>query len=132
MIGYSPLDSSAPTPETPTLFLFQHAPLGQRSARDGIEATLAFAAFEQPIAVLFIGDGVWQLLPDQGNPSKGNRSHSKLLAALAMYDVNDVYSCSLSIEQRGIDPEHLCIPTKPLNQNQVTQLIHKHQPVLSF
>ena len=116
----------------PTLFLFQHPPQGLRSARDGIEAVLAFAAFEQPLSVLFVGDGVWQLLPNQADMGKGAKSHSKLLSALAMYEVDQVFVCADSLVHRGLDGSSLCIPCTTLSTEEITALIRQHQPVMSF
>jgi len=115
-----------------TLFVVRHGPYGRRSGRDAIEALLAFAAFERPVAVLFLGEGIWQLLANQDSSAIGQKSQSKLLSALPIYDVNTVYVCSHSMKVRHISSKQLCIPVESVDQTQIVQLMAKYKHLLSF
>ncbi|PLL98143.1 sulfurtransferase complex subunit TusC, partial [Klebsiella michiganensis] len=46
-------------------FIFSSAPHGSASGREGLDALLATSALTEEIGVFFVGDGVFQLLPEQ-------------------------------------------------------------------
>ena len=46
-------------------FIFSSAPHGSAAGREGLDALLATSALTDEIGVFFVGDGVFQLLPDQ-------------------------------------------------------------------
>lgn len=110
------------------LFVFRHSPYGGPQAKEGIDALLAAAAFDQPIALLFLGDGVYQLQPDQ--QPKGQKNHGKMLKALEMYDVDKVYADERSIQLRNL--KSLCIDAQILGADEVQSLIASAKTVLSF
>lgn len=46
-------------------FVFSSAPHGSAAGREGLDALLATSALTDDIGVFFVGDGVFQLLPEQ-------------------------------------------------------------------
>ncbi|MGK2913256.1 MAG: DsrE family protein, partial [Porticoccaceae bacterium] len=69
------------------LFMFRHAPYGSALAREGLEAALAAGAYGQQPSVLFLDDGVWQLLAGQNGRPLNAKTHQTMLSALPLYDV---------------------------------------------
>jgi tRNA 2-thiouridine synthesizing protein C len=57
---------------------------------EALEYALALAAFDLEIAILFTGDGLFWLQPNQEARSAGGKSPSKLLAALPMFGIDQV------------------------------------------
>lgn len=57
---------------------------------EAIEFALAMAAFDLEVRVLFSGDGLFWLQPNQQPRKPGGKSPQKLLAALSMYGVEDI------------------------------------------
>jgi tRNA 2-thiouridine synthesizing protein C len=47
------------------LLVSRHAPYGNSTARESIDIALAAAAYDQDIGILFMDDGVFQLLKNQ-------------------------------------------------------------------
>lgn len=47
------------------LLVLRRGPYGNALARASLDVALAAAAFEQDVHLLFMDDGVWQLLPGQ-------------------------------------------------------------------
>ena len=88
------------------LALCRQAPYGNALAREGLEAVLAAAAMDQAPAVLFCGDGVFQLLA-QSPAAIGEKSLQRNIRALPMFGVEQLHVCSASLTQRGIDPAAL-------------------------
>ena len=114
------------------LALCRQAPYGNALAREGLEAVLAAAAMDQAPAVLFCGDGVFQLLP-QSPTGIGEKSLQRNIQALPMFGVEQLYVCSASLTQRGIAPATLAVAGAEIQVVEDTAaLIHEFDHVLSF
>lgn len=114
------------------LFVIRQAPYGTRSGRDALEAVLAASAYDQPVSLLFCQEGVWQLVDQQDPAAIGQKSLSKLLAVLELYDVTDVYVCQASLNQRGLTSAQCAIAVEPISQPKQHELLNAAKHVLSF
>lgn len=112
------------------LFVFRSAPYQDCTAREGLEAALAAAAFDQAVRLLFIDDGVYQLTNGQ-NPEH-QKNLQKMLAALPIYDVNEIFVHQYSLEERGLSPHRLNLTAQPVTNVDTTRLIGQATHVLSF
>ncbi|WP_193164386.1 sulfurtransferase complex subunit TusC [Microbulbifer hainanensis] len=92
-----------------TLAICRQAPYGSALAREGLEAVLAAAAMDQSPELLFVNDGVFQLLDGQEPAAIEQKSLQRNLQALPMFGVETLHVCKLSLSQRGIDPAQLQI-----------------------
>ncbi|GAB2876972.1 sulfurtransferase complex subunit TusC [Microbulbifer echini] len=116
-----------------TLALCRAAPYGSALAREGLEAVLASAAMEQEIDLLFLGDGVFQLLDHQSPMAIGQKSLRRNLMALPMFGIEQLYVARGSLAQRGLTPEEIQIPGAEITLvDQPGNLIAAYQCVLSF
>ncbi|WP_066964639.1 sulfurtransferase complex subunit TusC [Microbulbifer sp. Q7] len=114
------------------LALCRHAPYGNSLAREGLEAVLACAAMDQVPEVLFINDGVFQLL-EQSPEAIGEKNLRRNLQALPMFGVEALHVCSESLAQRGLSAEQLDIPGAELKLvNDTGAFIRNFHHVLSF
>lgn len=113
------------------LFVFRHAPYGSLTAREGLEALLAASVYEQDISVLFINDGVFQLI-DAHQPMTGIKNHSKMLSVLPMYDIDKLYVNRASLVERGLAKQILSLNVHPIDNIETHQLISTHEAILSF
>ncbi|MBG6246885.1 MULTISPECIES: sulfurtransferase complex subunit TusC [Symbiopectobacterium] len=86
-------------------FLFTHAPHGDASGREGLDALLATSALSDDIGVFFIGDGVLQLLPDQQPDTILMRNYIATFGVLPLYDIERCYLCAVSADQRGLNAD---------------------------
>lgn len=112
------------------LFVFRTSPYAGGRAREGLDALLAAAVFEQEVAVLFMGDGVLQLLADQ-QPARG-RNQYKMLQSLPLYDVEQVYFSSSTLAQRQISPASLTIPGTLITDADITLLMAAADQIFTF
>ncbi|SHE66226.1 tRNA 2-thiouridine synthesizing protein C [Microbulbifer donghaiensis] len=115
------------------LALCRQAPYGNALAREGLEAVLAAAAMDQVADLLFCGDGVFQLLPEQSPAGIGQKSLQRNLQALPLFGVEQAYVCTKSLAQRGLDLEALSqgqLPLVPVDDS--AALIATYDSVLSF
>lgn len=114
------------------LILCRKAPYGNSLARAAFDIAMAASAFEQELAIVFIGDGVFQLLDDQNSEHIEQKHHGKLLSALSLYDIDDLYAEKEAFETRNIDTEKLIVSTTLLTQEELKNIFEQYDTILSF
>jgi tRNA 2-thiouridine synthesizing protein C len=114
------------------LFILQRAPYGNSATREALDAALAAAAFEQNVQILFTGDGVWNLLPEQDASSINSKDTSKMLQALDYYDISDVFVDEISLQERGISAAQFAIDAKTIGGDTLKQLIKTADCVIAL
>lgn len=114
------------------LLVIRHSPYANQVAREAFDAALTAAAFEVPLSVLLLDDGCYSLLASQQPEQLQSKNLGKTLPALAMYDIERVYTATSALAQRGIDPAQLQIDAELLDDVDVSALFHQHQHILSF
>lgn len=120
------------TPAKRTLIVCRQAPYGSALSRAAVDVALATAVFEQALAVVFTGDGVWQLSKQQDSNAIDCKNHSKALSAFGMYDISELYVDGTSLTQRQLDSSDLIIEAKVLDRPSLGQLIDSFDTILNF
>lgn len=113
-------------------YLFRSAPHGNASGREGIDALLAASAYCENISVLFIGDGVYQLLAGQQTSDILSKDYSPMLKLFDLYDIEQVYVCAQSLAERGLAQADLVIGAQPLDGEALKAQLHLAGKILSF
>lgn len=85
-------------------FVFSSAPHGSAAGREGLDALLATSALTDDIGVFFVGDGVFQLLPEQRPGAVLARDYIATFKLLSLYDIDQCWLCADSARERGLDP----------------------------
>lgn len=117
---------------TDLLFVFSHSPYGSSTAKEGLEAALAAGAFDQDISILFTGDGVWQLLPNQNSIEIGRKSHQKMTQALPMFGIDKIYIDNTSLIERSITANALPDNAKVISHDKTQTLMQSAKHIISF
>lgn len=113
------------------LFVQSRAPYGTLSGQEGLDALLMGSAFV-PCTLLFLEDGVYQLLSDQKADALGLKDYSVTFGALKDYGVEDVYCSQTDLQGRALETDDLVIPVTPLDDNGIKDLMASHDVILSF
>lgn len=113
-------------------YLFRSAPHGSASGREGVDALLAASAYCEDISVLFIGDGVYQLIDGQQTGNILSKDYSPMLKLFDLYDIEQVYVCSDSLAERGLAQADLVIDAESLSVVDMQAQLHRADKVLSF
>lgn len=113
-------------------YLFRSAPHGSASGREGVDALLAASAYCEDISVLFIGDGVYQLIAGQQTGNILSKDYSPMLKLFDLYDIEQVYVCSESLAERGLAQADLVIDAESLSVVDMQAQLHRAGKVLSF
>lgn len=114
------------------LFIQHQAPYGSESPSETLDAALVCAAFGQSVSLLFQGDGVWQLLPEQQGQALERKTLIAQLGALPLYDVDAIYADAESLRERGLDSEQLGLPVTLLEADALRDLLAAQDSVLRF
>ena len=89
------------------VYINRKSPYGSVYALESLEVVLIAAAFEQDVKLIFMDDGVFQLIKNQDPADIGMKNFSKTYAALGDYDVNQIYVDEESLKERGLTLEDL-------------------------
>lgn len=115
------------------LFISRHAPYGSSLARDALDALFATSAYDQQLSLLFMDDGVFQLLANQAPQEIGQKSISAILQALSLYEINRVYVHYESLKTRQITINELTINgVQIIDSAAVCSLLAQQDQLLSF
>ena len=116
----------------PTLLVLNRAPYAGTLARAGLDAALAYAAFDQPVSVLFAGDGVLQLAPAQEPAGIGRKSLRRLIDSMPLYDLEAVYADGEALALNGLAAADLPAFVTVLDAAARRGLQDRHEHVLAF
>lgn len=86
-------------------FLFTQPPFGSATSREGLDALLAASAFcdEDEILVVFIDDGVFNLLAHQQPNRILQKDHISTFKLIELYELNECFICSNSVQKLGLE-----------------------------
>lgn len=111
------------------LVISRQAPWSGPSAREALDIVLAGGAFDLPIGLLFMDDGVFQLAPHQNAKAVQQKDLSANLQALGLFGIDDVFACHHSLAERGMAPP---ASAQPLSRTEISQLIDRYDQVITL
>ena len=115
------------------LIISRQAPWAGPGAKEALDIVLAGGAFDLPVALLFMDDGIFQLLANQNAAAIQQKNLTANLQALSMFGVDDVYACSYSLSERGISPAGLAVAdVQSLPVEDVRALIDRYDQVITL
>jgi len=89
------------------LYLNRKAPYGTIYAWESLEVVLIGAAFDQEVSLMFVDDGVYQLMKGQDTSGIGMKNFSPTYRTLGDYEVKNIYVDRDSLESRGLTQDDL-------------------------
>ena len=120
-------------PSKKILFISRHAPYGSSLAKDALDAILAASAYDQQLSLMFMDDGVFQLLKNQSSNEINQKSFAAILPALSLYEINTVYVHKESLEKRQITLNELVLDSVQLiDSAAISSLLAQQDQLLSF
>ena len=115
-----------------SLLIISRHPPARLAAREALDLTLAAAAFGVPTGLLFMDDGVLQLLRGQDAKAAGQKSLAANLQALELYGVDDVMVCQHSMTERGVSPRQCLLEARAVDSAEIASLIEHYEQVVSI
>ncbi|MCQ2029987.1 sulfurtransferase complex subunit TusC [Stutzerimonas zhaodongensis] len=114
------------------LIITRQAPWAGPSAREALDIVLAGGAFELPLALLFLDDGVFQLAPEQQAARLQQKDLTANLQALPMFGVDSLFAAKRSLSERGLDEATLSLEVEVLGDADLSALINRYDHVITL
>jgi len=114
------------------MFVNRRAPYGTVYALEALEVALISAAFDQDISMVFLDDGVYELVKGQQTKAIEVKNFSPAYRALGGYDIEKLYVDADSLAARGLTADNLLVPVEALNAAQMAELMDEQDVVISF
>lgn len=89
------------------LYLNRRAPYGTIYAWESLEVVLIGAAFDQEVSLMFVDDGVFQLVKGGDTSELDMKNFTPTYRTLGDYGVRHMYVDKASLEARGLTQEDL-------------------------
>ncbi|ROM33361.1 sulfurtransferase TusC [Pseudomonas poae] len=111
------------------LVISRQAPWAGPSAREALDIVLAGGAFDLPIGLLFMDDGVFQLAPHQDARAVQQKDLSANLQALGLFGIDEVFACRHSLAERGLTAP---VSAEALGNEELSKLIDRYDQVITL
>lgn len=113
------------------LIVNRRPPHGSLAIKDGIDMALISSAFGQTLSVLFLEDGVYQLLKNQHPDAIKGKDHASTLASFELYDVKEIFVDEQALKDRALTEADLSIQTKRLSVADISRLMEAQDIILT-
>ncbi|MFQ6372398.1 sulfurtransferase complex subunit TusC [Shewanella sp. YIC-542] len=112
--------------------IFKQAPHGSADGREALDLALMGATYEQQIHLVFIDEGVLQLLQGQQPELIGCKDYVATFKALDLYDVASVSVSQSAMDDFQLHNMPLIYPANVVDDAQIRQLLEQVDEVLVF
>lgn len=113
------------------LVWLNHSPFNDKQGQEMTDLLLTYAAYEQPVMLLFSGLAIYSLLPAVTTSGKMPiKAYHRQFKALPMYDVERVYVCAESLRNYGMQPAQLPTWVTVVEHSRIADLVEEAQYVL--
>ncbi|UVE16064.1 sulfurtransferase complex subunit TusC [Pseudomonas sp. LS44] len=114
------------------LIITRQAPWSGPNAREALDIALAGGAFDLPIGLLFLDDGVFQLAGNQHSAAVQQKDLTANLQALPLFGIESLYVSSRSLSERGMQLDGLSLPVQNLDDAGLSQLLDQYDQVITL
>ena len=114
------------------MYLNRKAPYGTVYALESLEVVLIGAAFEQDVTVVFLDDGIYEIVKGQDTGESDMKNFSPTYRALEMYDVEKLYVEKESLDARGLTEEDLIVDVEVMSADEIAGVMEEQDVILSF
>lgn len=113
------------------LVISRHSPLRQQ-AREALDVALSAAAFGVPCGVLFMDDGVFQLMKGQDATQVNQKSLAANLQTLPLYGVEDILVCQHSLGERGLQGSQCMLDARVVSNAEIASLMESYDQIVTL
>ncbi len=112
--------------------LNSRAPFASSAGKDALDIALVFGSFEQPTALFFQGDGVYQLIQGQSGEFISVKDYLKTFSAFEFYDIEEICVCQDSLIERGLSNDFHIDNVQILKQQDFANKLAANDIILRF
>ena len=114
------------------MYVNRKAPYGTIYALESLEVVLISAAFDQDVSMVFIDDGVYELVRGQSTKAIDMKNFSPTYRALEGYDIEKLYVEKESMDERGLTEDDLIVDVQVMSRAEMADMMDEQDVVLSF
>lgn len=115
-----------------SLLVISRHPPARSQAREALDVALSAAAFGVPCGILFMDDGVFQLMKGQEASQIAQKSLAANLQALPLYGVEDILVCQHSLGERGLQANQCMLGPRVMNNSEIASLIEHYDQIVTL
>lgn len=112
------------------LFVMRQPPHSGIYVQEQLDMILLTAAFEQPVTLLFLDDGVFQIKNAQNPDALQKKDTAAIFKALELYDVRELYAESESLQERGLTLSDLLLPVNAVRRSEIAAFISGYEVIV--
>ena len=114
------------------LIINRQAPWAGPAAREALDIALAGGAYDLPVSMLFLDDGVYQLTDAQAPGAVQQKNLAANLQALPLFGVDELFVCAASLARRGLSDAALAIAAQTQTDEQLRELLPRFDLVVTL
>ncbi|MDY1045879.1 MULTISPECIES: sulfurtransferase complex subunit TusC [Pseudomonas] len=114
------------------LIISRQAPWAGPAAREALDIALAGGAYDLPVSMLFLDDGVYQLTDAQAPGAVQQKNLAANLQALPLFGVDELFVCAASLARRGLSDAALAIAAQTQTDEQLRELLPRFDLVVTL
>ena len=111
--------------------IFRTAPHRNARAREGLEFAMLAASLDQQVSLIFVDEGVFNLLP-QNAELIGNKDYLATFKAVDFYDIEPVLVLDSALTQVGLTAEQLTLAADVVDSAAMQQHLQQVDEVMVF
>lgn len=106
------------------------SPFGNNAGKDALDIALILGSYEQNVSVFFHDDGVFQLQQNQQPEIIHQKNYLKTFSAFELYDIENVYVCQRSLDNRHINSMLNIEAINILSQHEFNRTLAEHDVII--
>lgn len=114
------------------LIISRQAPWSGPGAREALDIALAGGAFDLPLGLLFLDDGVFQLATNQQPGALQQKDLTANLQALPLFGIESLYVSSRSLAERGLTDAQLGLEVQRLDDAEIGRLLDHYDLLVTL
>jgi len=108
------------------------APWAGSGAREALEIVLSAAAFDLPVALLFMDDGLFQLVCGQQPSLLQQKDLAANLKALPLFGIEHYYGAQSSLLERGLKESQCDLALQWLDDTGIAELFSCYDEIITL
>lgn len=114
------------------LIISRQSPWSGPGAREALDIALAGGAFDLPLGLLFLDDGVFQLTSTQQPDAIQQKDLTANLQALPLFGIEALYASERSLNERGLSDMPLSLPAQRLDDAGLSRLLAQYDLLVTI
>ena len=112
--------------------IFRRAPHASPHGREALDLALLSASFEQEVSLIFVDEGVLNLVKTQQPELVGAKDFIATFGALPLYDIDTILACEASLQEYGLANTELTIAPSIVASSAIREQLASADEVLVF